>query len=58
MGDKSETTYTKKLDNGQVVERTAYTPADHVELEFNGWRKKAETKSSPASAGDSKSTNR
>lgn len=36
---EAETTYTKKID-GVVRERTAYTPADHVELEFAGWVRK------------------
>ncbi len=49
------TVYIKKID-GKVQEREAHTPADHVELEFSGWVKKADSnKSTPASTGDSKS---
>ena len=51
----AETTYTKKID-GRVYERTAHTPAEHVELEFNGWTPK--DSKSASNASDSKPANK
>lgn len=55
---ETETTYTKKID-GVVRERTASTPADHVELEFNGWtRKDGKPSVAAAASSDTKPTNK
>ncbi len=51
----AEATYTKKID-GVVRERTAHTPADHVELEFAGWVRKDGKPT--VTAADAKSDNK
>lgn len=40
MADPTETVYTRTGDDGKTLERTAYTAADVVQLEFDGWVKK------------------
>jgi hypothetical protein len=46
------TTYTKKID-GQVVERTSATPAEGVQLVFDGWVEKTSSSSRSSSSGSS-----
>jgi len=42
-------TFTKTID-GSTVTTYAYTPADAVQLEFNGWRELRQTKPAPQAA--------
>ncbi len=46
-----EITYTKRLDNGRVVERVASTPDEIVAAEFAGWTEKKTPNTSSSSDG-------
>lgn len=55
--DKNPTIYTATVD-GEVVERPAYTPADHVNFQARGWVQKSDGKRGgkqqpPPEVGDS-----
>ncbi len=53
----ADVTYVKKFDDGKVRERVVSTPAAQVQLEFDGWTRKADDAPAKATpAGDTKST--
>lgn len=47
-----EITVTKKLDNGDVVERVVSTPNEIVQAEFDGWTEKKTSSGGSKSSSD------
>ncbi len=48
------TVFTRTDSDGKTHELTAYSPADHVKLRFDGWREKAKPTKSASKAASAK----